>query len=75
MEGSDGRIFEVTRDHRTVWEYINPHYSISMGGTHNMVYRAYRVPYEWIPQLDIPLEESIEAVDVRTYRVPGSIVG
>ncbi|MDR1515981.1 MAG: aryl-sulfate sulfotransferase [Synergistaceae bacterium] len=74
-EGSDGRIFEVTTDHRTVWEYINPYYSNSMGGTHNMVYRAYRVPYEWIPQLDIPEEESIAAPDIRRYRVPGSPVG
>ncbi|MDR1134440.1 MAG: aryl-sulfate sulfotransferase, partial [Synergistaceae bacterium] len=74
-EGADGRIFEVTQDHRTVWEYINPHYSSSMGGTHNMVYRAYRVPYEWIPQFDVLREESIASADVRTYRVPGSTVG
>ncbi|MFP3040459.1 aryl-sulfate sulfotransferase [Treponema primitia] len=58
-EGSDGRIFEVTPDYRTVWEYINPYYSESLGGVLNMVYRAYRVPYEWIPQLAVPKEESI----------------
>jgi hypothetical protein len=23
-EGSNGRIFEVTRDHEIVWEYISP---------------------------------------------------
>ncbi|MDR1134252.1 MAG: aryl-sulfate sulfotransferase, partial [Synergistaceae bacterium] len=78
-EGSDGRIFEVTPSHRTVWEYINPYYSRFLAGVergvNNMVYRAYRVPYEWIPQLDPPREESIRAVDVKTYRVPGSIVG
>ena len=25
-EGSDGRIFEVTRDHELVWEYISPYW-------------------------------------------------
>jgi hypothetical protein len=63
-EGSDGRIFEVTREGRTVWEYVNPYYSESLGGTHNMVYRAYRVPYEWIPQLDPPREEPIAALQL-----------
>ena len=24
-EGSDGRIFEVTRNHELVWEYISPY--------------------------------------------------
>ncbi|MDR1943854.1 MAG: aryl-sulfate sulfotransferase [Synergistaceae bacterium] len=74
-EGSDGRIFEVTPEHKTVWEYINPYYSNSLGGTQNMVYRAYRIPYGWIPQLDVPDEEPIEAVDIRAYRVPGSVSG
>jgi hypothetical protein len=58
-EGSDGRIFEVTKDYKTVWEYINPYYSESLGGVLNMVYRAYRVPYEWIPQLAVPREEPV----------------
>ncbi len=38
----------------------------------NMVYRAYRVPYEWIPQLDKPEEVAIEPVDVTTFRMPGA---
>ena len=41
----------------------------------NMVYRAYRVPYEWIPQLERPEEISVEPVNVETFRVPGSLVG
>ena len=28
----------------------------------NMVYRAYRFPYEWIPQVDPPKEIPIKAV-------------
>ena len=40
-----------------------------------MVYRAYRVPYEWIPQVKKPEEISVEPIDVETFRVPGSLVG
>jgi hypothetical protein len=58
-EGSDGRLFEVSPSYQTVWEYINPYYSRKLGGIPNMVYRAYRVPYEWIPQLEPPQEASI----------------
>ena len=38
----------------------------------NMVYRAYRVPYEWVPQLDQPKETPIQRIDVTTFRVPGA---
>jgi hypothetical protein len=71
-EGSDGRIFEVNPQYETLWEYINPYYSEALGGVQNMVYRAYRVPYDWIPQLDIPQETSIQAQDISVYRAPGS---
>ena len=69
-EGSGGRIFEITAGHKLVWEYISPYW-----GTHfpmNMVYRAYRVPYEWIPQIDPPTETEIRPLDVTTFRVPGA---
>jgi hypothetical protein len=75
-EGSDGRIFEVTPEHEIVWEYINPYFSTFHGKfINNMVYRAYRVPYEWIPQLDRPSETSIEKLDITTFRVPGAASG
>lgn len=75
-EGSDGRILEVTPEHEIVWEYINPYFNKLAGNfTNNMVYRAYRVPYEWIPQLEKPEEMSILPLDVETFRVPGSPVG
>ena len=50
--GPTGRIFEVTTAGAIVWEYIWP----SFGGANNQnsVYRAYRVPYSWIPQLPTP---------------------
>ena len=75
-EGSDGHLLEVTPEHEIVWEYINPYFNNMFGKfTNNMIYRAYRVPYEWIPQLAKPDEESIEPIDVATFRVPGAPVG
>jgi len=70
-EGSDGRIFEVTPQHALVWEYISPYWrqgALSL----NLVYRAYRAPYEWVPQLERPREHAIERLDVKTFRVPGA---
>ena len=37
-----------------------------------MVYRAYRVPYEWVPQLELPIETEIAPLDVNDYRLPGA---
>ena len=69
-EGSGGRIFEVTAQHELVWEYISPYWGEQF--KMNMVYRAYRYPYEWIPQIDSPEEVPIEPIDVTSYRVPGA---
>ncbi len=55
-EGSLGRILEVTASGELVWEYISPYYDRSYAqfqGTifqyENDVYRAYRVPYDYVP--------------------------
>ena len=69
-EGADGRIFEVTAEHEIVWEYISPYYGKSRN--HNMVYRAYRVPYWWIPQVERPEERALPRIDNSKFRVPGS---
>ena len=75
-EGSDGRLIEVTPDHEIVWEYINPYFK-KLGGNFlcNMIYRAYRVPYEWVPQAERHEEVSVEPIDVTTFRVPGASAG
>jgi hypothetical protein len=54
-EGPTGRVFEVTPQKKIVWEYINP----SPTGARNAVYRAYRLPYEWIPQLPKPAQQAV----------------
>lgn len=69
-EGSGGRIVEVTPEHEIVWEYISPYWGKMM--QINMVYRAYRVPYEWIPQLERPVETPTPRPDVTRFRMPGS---
>ncbi|MFH2125205.1 MAG: aryl-sulfate sulfotransferase, partial [Pseudomonadota bacterium] len=69
-EGSGGRILEVTAEHDLVWEYISPYWGQNLN--QNMVYRAYRSPYGWVPRLDKPKETPIEPVDVTTYRLPGA---
>lgn len=54
-QGSNGRIFELTPEKDIVWECISPFVGpvdpdAGRFGSTN-VYRAYRVPAEWIPQL------------------------
>jgi hypothetical protein len=67
-EGADGRIFEVTAGGEIVWEYVSPYFT--QNGTSNRVYRAYRVPYDWIPQVPRPMERAVVPPNVRDFRVP-----
>ena len=73
-EGSDGRLIEVNTEHEIVWEYINPHYAPKFDGKYslNMVYRAYRVPYEWVPQAARPEEIDVIPPDVANFRIEGA---
>jgi len=41
-EGAFGRIFEVTEEGETVWEYIHSNPPMS-------IFRAYRVEFDWVP--------------------------
>jgi hypothetical protein len=67
-EGPSGRLFEVTAEGGIVWEYIHPVYVGARES--NSVYRAYRVPYDWIPQLDRPEETAVVPPARAKYRVP-----
>ena len=58
-EGANGRFFEVTADKEIVWEYVNPYFAESDTGPTNRTFRAYRVPYDWVPQLDRPIETAV----------------
>jgi len=66
-EGADGRIFEVTTSGEIVWEYVSPYFTEN--GNTNRVYRAYRLPYDWIPQIPRPTERAVIPPNVRDFHV------
>ena len=70
-EGSFARLMEVTPDKELVWEYRAPFDNI---GKPN-IYRAYRYPYEYVPQVEKPTEVPVEKIDNMTFRVPGAAQG
>jgi hypothetical protein len=67
-EGLWGRIFEITQQHEIVWEYISPYRGKKIRA--NLVYRAYRVPYEWAPQAERQDGKAIPRPDNSRIRVP-----
>lgn len=67
-EGASGRVFEVTRDHRIVWEYMNPPGKTGRRG--NALYRAYRYPYAWVPQLKPSKEIAMPKPDLAKFVLP-----
>lgn len=69
-EGPDGRLFEVNREGAIVWEYVYPVFSGSgKGRPTNSVYRGYRVPYAWIPQVTRPAEKPVTPPKAEEFRV------
>ncbi|MBE6017013.1 MAG: thioredoxin [Lachnospiraceae bacterium] len=71
--GADGIFIEVTHEKEIVWEFVNPIPNPHLPDVLQLfVYRAYRIPYEWIPQLEKPEEISVQPVNISEFRVPGS---
>ena len=66
--GAPGRIFEITREGTIVWEYINPLFAGA--NSSNAVYRAYRIPYAWIPQLGASNQRRVIPPALGDFRVP-----
>ena len=67
-EGATGRVFEVTNDREIVWEYmVAPSDS---GRRTNAVYRAHRIPYAWVPQLQQPEEIAVPLPDLGQFVIP-----
>lgn len=67
-EGAPGRVFEVTSDGTIVWEYMNPLFEGPRSS--NAVYRAYRLPYEWMPQIPRPVEKAVTPPANGDFRLP-----
>jgi hypothetical protein len=63
-------VFEVTAGKEIVWEFMNPPGEGARRS--NAVYRAYRLPYGWIPQLPAPREIAIVPPEPGTFHVPGT---
>ena len=66
--GAGGRMFEVTPKSEIVWEYMFPVFAGA--GNSNAVYRSYRVPYGWIPQLAAPRQQRVTPPALGDFRVP-----
>lgn len=66
--GAGGRLFEVTPKGDIVWEYMFPLFSGA--NRSNAVYRGYRLPYEWIPQLPVPAQRRVTPPALGEFRVP-----
>ena len=56
----------MTSEGDIVWEYVYP---LDEGGR-NDVYRGYRLPYDWIPQLDQPVEVAVTPPESGEFRAP-----
>lgn len=65
-EGTDGRIFEITKDFEIVWDFYSPYYDKA---NINMIYRSYRIPYDYVPQAKPGEMESIIPVDSKKLRL------
>ena len=70
-EGCFCRLFEVTPEKEIVWEYRAPFDEVA----HPMIYRAYRYPYDYVPQVEKPTEVPVEKINNMTFRVPGAAPG
>ena len=70
-EGCFSRLFEVTPEKEIVWEYRAPFDDVGVP----MIYRAYRYPYAYVPQLEKPVEVPVERVNNLTFRLPGAALG
>jgi hypothetical protein len=61
----------VTQEREIVWEYVNPFFFTPNPRFKptQAIYRAYRVPYEWVPQLPKPVEKAVSPPDNSQFRV------
>jgi len=65
-EASYGRLFELTPDFEIVWEFVDPKWR--QPGDENPVFRGYRVPYEWVPQLTKPVEKAVTPPSMKNFQ-------
>jgi hypothetical protein len=66
--GAGGRMFEITREGAIVWEYMFPLFSGA--NQSNAVYRAFRMPYGWLPQVAAPAQRRVTPPPPGDFKVP-----
>ena len=62
-----GRMFELTPNHEIVWEFIEPNWREH--GSNLPVFRGYRVPFDYIPQLEPPEATAVTPPSLREFRL------
>jgi hypothetical protein len=67
-EGAPGRVFEVTPEKQIVWEYMNPPSKFGRGS--NAIYRAYRIPYDWMTRAPRAQEKAVHAPPAGEFVLP-----
>ncbi|MGO3751907.1 MAG: thioredoxin domain-containing protein [Peptoniphilaceae bacterium] len=68
--GGIGTIMEITEDKEIVWEWVCPYSSdIGNAGFYNLIYHAYRYPYDYLP-IDKPKEIEMKRIDRSTFKLP-----
>jgi len=61
----------VTVDGEIVWEYVNPNNLAERDGIFWAdIFRGYRYPYDWVPQLDQPAEKAVIPPRHGEFRIP-----
>ncbi len=65
-EGTSGRFMEFTPDGKLVWEYLYPRVG------EGLIHRAYRIPYDWVPQLPQQEEVAIGRISNEDLLMPGA---
>jgi len=75
-EGMHGRVFQVTPDGETVWEYMNPYFgphgehgTPTGGKLVSWIFRAQPVPYDWAPAGTKLSEDPVIPPDLSQFRV------
>ncbi len=59
-ESRHGRIIEVTTQCEIVWEYVSPHNLLDSKMLFaSNAFRGYRVPYDWVPQVEASTERAV----------------
>ena len=69
-ESRRGRILEVTPDSETVWEYISPYNLMDREDLFfSDIFRGYRIPYDWVPQMEPTTERAVIPVANGDFRI------